>query len=386
MSNTLTVLAPTLFSAAQEVSQEPSMALDSINLDFDDKGVAIGDEVTLPVAQAGTEGDYTAAMTTTAGTDNIAKDVSVSIDFNKDVSWNLTGEQQRSLQNGSSDKEWVRQMIAQGMRTLRNAAEGRLCAEIYKGASRAYGTAGTTPFGSDINDIAAVRKILLDNGAPMSDMALIMDSAAGFNAQKLAIIQQAQAAGGDTERRNGTFGKQFGFNLGVSAGIASHTAGTATGFDTDAAEPVGETDIICADSNSGTILAGDIVTNDTNLDLGTDLSKYVVRSGGTLTAAATGTFYLNRPGIEVVTGIADEFSIGSDYTANVAFERTAVVGAMRPPIIPASPLINQMLISDAKGMTYLLCEIVGDGMITWRLQIAYGFKAVQPEHIAILIG
>ena len=386
MGNTFTELAPILFSAAQDVSQEPSMALDSINMSFDDKGAAIGDTITLPLAPAASTGAYTPAMTTTVGTDKIAESIDVTISANQMTSWHLTGEQVRSLQNANSDKEWVRQMIAQGMRALRNEAETALCSAIYKGASRAYGTAGTTPFASDINDIAAIRKILLDNGAPMSDMALIMNSAAGFNAQKLAIIQQAQAAGGDTERRNGTFGKQFGFNLGVSAGISSHTAGTATGFDPDGIEPVGETDIVCADSDAGTILAGDIVTNSTQVSAGTDLSKYVVRSGGTLTGNATGTFYLNRPGVEVATAAGDEYVIGSDYSANIAFERSAVVGAMRPPIIPASPLIKQMPISDGNGMTYLLCEVVGDGMVTWRLHIAYGFNAVQSEHIAILLG
>lgn len=105
MANTFTELAPILFSAAQEVSQEASYALDSINLNFDDKGVAIGDTVKLPVAPAATEGDYTPAMQTTAGSDATAESVSVSIDYNKDVTWNLTGEQMKSLANANSDKE-----------------------------------------------------------------------------------------------------------------------------------------------------------------------------------------------------------------------------------------------------------------------------------------
>jgi len=90
--------------------------------------------------------------------------------------------------------------------------------------------------------------------------------------------------------------------------------------------------------------------------------------------------------MEVATGVADEYVIGDSYTPNVAFERSAIVGVMRPPLIPSSPVIQQIPISDSKGMTYLLCQIVGDGMVTWRLHLAYGFKAVQPEHIAILMG
>lgn len=44
------------------------------------------------------------------------------------------------------------------------------------------------------------------------------------------------------------------------------------------------------------------------------------------------------------------------------------------------------MISDSKGMTYLLVQIAGDGMVTWRLHLAYGFKVAQGEHVALLLG
>ena len=50
MSNTLTALIPTLFSAAQEVSNEPFGVLASVTTNWNDKGVAKGDEVTVPIA------------------------------------------------------------------------------------------------------------------------------------------------------------------------------------------------------------------------------------------------------------------------------------------------------------------------------------------------
>ena len=102
MANTLTALAPTLFSVAQEVAAEPFGAVDSINANFDSKGVAIGDTVTVPVAPTRSASDYTPAMTTTAGTDGTAASVAVQITKNRHVSWHLTGEQVRSLENGGN--------------------------------------------------------------------------------------------------------------------------------------------------------------------------------------------------------------------------------------------------------------------------------------------
>ena len=64
----------------------------------------------------------------------------------------------------------------------------------------------------------------------------------------------------------------------------------------------------------------------------------------------------------------------------------AVVGVMRPPLIPENPTISQMIISDSFGMSYLMLDISQYGQRTWELHLAYGFKVVQPEHVAILIG
>ena len=166
MANTLTALTPVLYSAAQEVSNEPFGAVDAINGFFDNKGVSIGDKVKVPVAPTRAGATYSPTMNLNngnMGTDAIAEAVEVEITANRMVSWHLTGEQVRSLENGGNDNEWVRQLVAQGMRTLRNEAEAACAAAINDGASRATGTAGTAPFASSLAELTAVRKILRDN-------------------------------------------------------------------------------------------------------------------------------------------------------------------------------------------------------------------------------
>lgn len=376
MANIFTALQPILFSAAQEVANEPFGVVSAINANFDDKGVAIGDVVKVPVAPTGATTDYTPAMQTTAGADATASTVDVAITANKKYDWNMTGEQLRSLENGSTDGEWVRQMIAQGMRALRNGAELAAVQAIKAGASRAFGTAGTNPFASDINSIADMRKILMDNGAPLADLQLCIDSTAGTAARKLGIVQQAYQAGNDSERRSGELLRQFGFQIRESAGITQHVKGTGSAYVTSGSTAVGVTDVALV-TGTGTVLAGDVVTfaADTN-------NKYVVNNG----VAAPGTISLGRPGARTTIATANAMTVGNSYTPNLAFERSAVVGVMRPPIIPNSPLITQTLISDANGMTYLLVQIVGDGMVTWRLHLAYGFKVVQSNMVGILMG
>lgn len=381
MSNVLTALTPVLFSVAQEVAAEPFGAVDSVNAQFGDQGVAIGDKVTVPVAPTRAAADYTPAMTTTAGTAATAAKVDVEITKNRAVSWNLTGEQIRSLQNGGNFEEWVRQLIAQGMRALRNECETDLCSVIYKGASRAVGTAGTAPFASTLDALVDARKVLRDNGAPLADAQLVVDTVASTKLLKLGVLQNAYQAGSDTERRSGRFLPQFGFRINESAGIALHTKGAGTGYDVDltAGYGIGASTIHLDGGTVNTtgIKAGDVVT------FAGDTNNYIVKTGTTEVEA---DIVLNNPGLRATLADAVEMTIGNNYTANLAFERDAVVAVMRPPLIPANPVIQQRTISDDRGMTYLLAQIAGDGMITWRLHLAWGFAVVQPEFVAVVMG
>ena len=376
MANTLTALAPLLFSAAQTVSAEPFGVVSGITTDFSDKGVAKGDNVIVPVAPVRAASDFTPANVSSSGSDAVASNVTVQITKSRKTDWHLTGEQIRSLDNGGDSQEWIRQLVLQGMRTLRNEAEVDAAIAIKAGASRAFGTAGTTPFASDLSAMTNAYKILKDNGAPMADLQLAVDTSAGLNLRNLGIVQQAYQAGSDEERRSGNLLKQFGFSITESAGIGLHTKGTGASYVTSGSTAPKVTDIALV-TGTGTVLAGDVVTFAAD-----SANKYVVGTG----VAAPGTISLNRPGARVTIATANAMTVGNNYTANLAFERSAVVGVMRPPLIPANPTINQMLISDGKGMTYLLLDISQYGQRTWELHLAWGFKAVQPEHIALVLG
>jgi hypothetical protein len=380
MANTLTKIAPILYSTAQEVSNEPFGVVNAINTQFDNQGVAKGDEVRVPVAPTRAASDFSPSNVSASGADATADNVVVQINKSRKVSWHLTGEQQRSLENGGNNEEWIRQLIAQGMRTLRNEAEVDAASAVHVGASRPAGEAGTTPFGSNLSELVNTRKILRDNGAPMSDLQLVVDTAAEVNLLNLNIIAQADQAGSDQERRNGRVLRQYGFQINQSAGIAQHSTGDAANIQLDGNHSEGAEQITLADGGtwSGAINAGDVITISGN--------SYVVVEG-TADVTTDSTIVINRPGLlQDESGTTAVTLETSDFTPNIGLERESVVGVMRPPLIPANPTIEQMTISDDRGMSYLLLDIAQYGQRTWELHLAWGFKAVQPEHIALLMG
>jgi hypothetical protein len=382
MANVLTALAPVLYTDAQTVSNEPYAVLNSITTNYDDKGVAKGDTVFVPIAPVRAASDFTPGAVTVQGDDSTPVNVGVKITQSKKVSWYLTGEQSLSLANGGSNGvEMARQWVLQGMRTLRNLAEADAATAVKAGASRAYGTAGTNPFATDLSGLTNMYKMLKDNGAPMADLQLIVNTTAGLSLRNQGIIQQAYQAGSAEERRSGNLLKQFGFSIAESAGIGLHTKGTGASYVTSGSTAPG-VQAIALVTGTGTVLAGDIVTfaADTN-------NKYV--AAGDPSAAllsAPGTFSLGRPGALTTIATANAMTIGGNYTANLAFERSAVMGVFRTPAMPENPTIKQLKITDASGLTFLLLEITQYGQVSWELHLAYGTKVVQQEHTMILLG
>ena len=378
MSSTITELAPVLFSAAHQVAAEPFGAIDAINTSFDNKGVAKGDKIKIPYVPAAGNVQFSAANVTPAGSDITAQATEVVITKSQKNSMVLTGEQIRSLENGGNWQEWASQWSQAAMRSLRNEAEQDACTAIKVGASRAYGSAGVTPFATSLNELNQVRKILKDNGAPLQDLQLVVDTNAELNMLNLGIVQQAYAAGTDQERRSGTLRPQLGFNIRSSAGIQGHTTAAAASYVLGSATTVGATGLVTKTGTDPTSL-GDI------FHLASDTANLYVVNGLDATTT-TKLITIGRPGARAVYDANSTVTFKGAYTPNFAFERNAVVGVMRPPVMPANPAIKQTLVSDKFGMTYLFCEIAQYGQITWELHLAWGFKVIQPEFVATLIG
>lgn len=378
MSNVFTAVAPTLFSAAKKVANEPFGAVAAIDTRFDNKGVARGDKVKIDVAPIRAASDFTPAATTTTGGGATAAAIDVEITKSRKVDWHLTGEQIRSLENATINRDWLEQLMMQGMRTLRNEAEVDCVTAIRTGGSRAFGSPGTAPFASDLSHLTNLRKILQDNGAPLADLQFVCDTAAGLNLRNLGVFQDADRAGSDQERRTGRFLPQMGFNIRESAGCTLVTKGAGTGYDVNfgGGEAIGQTTITLDGGtvNVTGIRAGDIVTFAGNS------TKYVVNTGLT---ATSGDIVIGRPGLIAAVGDTVEMTIGDNFTPSLAFERNAVVGVMRPPLIPANATISQQLISDAYGMTYLLLDIQQYGQRTWELHLAWGFAVANSEFVAV---
>jgi len=381
MANTLTNLIPDLYEALDVVSRELTGFIPAVSMDNSIARVGLDQAVVIPITPAAAAATNTPGVTPPDTGDQTIGNVEITIDNSKHVPIRWNGEQTKAYKHTGLYSSTFSQQAAQAMRTLVNAIEADIAGEYFR-ASRAYGTAGTAPFGSSLEDAAQIKKILDDNGAPESDRHLVVNTTAGVNLRTLANLNQANTAGTDDTLRRGVLLPIFGMDIRESAQVQSHTAGTATGFDAAGGEPAGETTIAVNGSDSGTILAGDIVTwvGDTN--------KYAITST-TASGAATGNIVIGAPGLQSTLADTVEGVLGSSYTANLGFARSAIQLATRMPAIPEGGDLAEdsiMLTDPVTGITFEAALYKQYLQNVVHIRIAWGTKLIKPEHTAILLG
>lgn len=378
MANVLTSVAPVLYSDGRIVPREPVGLLNLTDNRWNDVGVALNDTVKIPISPVQTVGSISTGATFPSGTDRTFTSKTFTLGQTAETSWNLDAEQERSLANGGSNAiQALKQTINQGCRAIVNAIESYVCTVADKNASRAYGTAGTAPFGSTVADAANVRQILVDNGAPMVDLGLAINTTAGVNLRSLSNLFKVNEAGTGDMLRRGILGDLFGMQVAESAGIASHTKGTGASYTTDTAGyAVGSTAITLI-TGSGTILAGDVVT------FAGDSNKYVVD-----TALTGGVVTLQEPGLKVaIATSATAITVGNNHASNIALFRNSLITVVRPALQPDGAICEQMVLSDPMtGLSFLLLRVPQNGRTSWFLRCVYDAFAPNPYGIAKLLG
>ena len=388
MANTLTGLTPTIYESLDVVSRELIGFIPAVTRDTSAERAALNQVIMVPIAPAQTLTDLTPAVTAPNQGDETIGNVQLTISRSKfaQVRWN--GEEQRGLINAGSYGRLLMNQFAQGFRALTNQMDIDLFTTTYQNASRAYGTAGATPFGvaGDLSDIAQVRKILDDNGAPQGDLKLVMGGAAMANLRgKQNVLFKVNEAGTDDLLRQGVIGRLEGMNLHNSNAVQGVPSGTGASYTTDTAGYAVGSTVINLITGTGTILSGNTVT------FAGDTNRYVVASG----ISAPGAITLAQPGLKVaIASSATAATVGAAATPNLAFSSSAVILVARPPAAPMGPdgramdmADDTMLVTDpVSGITFEIALYRQFMQVVYQLRLAWGYQAIKSNHIATLLG
>lgn len=381
MANTLTGLIPTIYEGLDVVSRELTGLVPSVSFFPGAERIAKDQTVTFPVVPAYSAADITPAAT---GPDPSASTIgndTLTINKSRGVTFYWEGDEQLGLKDGFSPV--FRDQVAQGMRTLVNEMETDLAA-LYAKFSRATGTAGTTPFASTLADTAALRKILSDNGAPLNDLQLVLNTTAGEALRNLTQLNKANEAGGDVLLRRGILMDVHGFAIRESAQVKTHTKGTAASATTNTAGyAIGATVITLASAGTGTIVAGDCLT------FAGDSNIYSVVSGDT-DVSNGGTITLAEPGLrQALAASAIAITLKANHAANMAFSKSAMHLVTRVPAMPqgGDSADDVVIVQDpVSGLAFQVALYRQFKRVAFEVGAAWGVKCTKPAHTAVLLG
>ncbi|EPG7849998.1 TPA: P22 coat - protein 5 family protein [Acinetobacter baumannii] len=384
MANTLTGLTVTIFNALDVVSRELTGFIPAVSSDMTYNRAAKGQTVTSPVAPAATASDITPGVTPPNDGDQVIGKVDMTITKARRVPVRWNGEEKLALDNnGASYNTILRDQFAQAMRTLANEVEADV-AGLAIGASRAVGTAGTTPFATNLKDSALALKALQDNGAPKGDLQLVIDTTAGANMRTLTQLTKANEANDDSLLRRGVLLDVHGFAIRESAQVVTHASGTGASATTNAAGyAIGATSITLASAGTGTIVAGDVIT------FAGDTNQYVV-VGGDTDVSNGGTITLAKPGLrKAIPAAATAITVAPTSTRNLAFARSAIALATRIPALPegGDSADDRMIVTDpVSGLSFEIAIYRQYRQVQYEVSLAWGCAMVKPEHSIILLG
>lgn len=385
-ANTLTNIIPTLYEALDVVSRELIGFIPAVSRDSSAERAALGETINIPVVPAAVAADITPGVTAPDTGDQVIGNTSMTISKSRMVPVRWTGEEQKGVRNSGMYPSVNTQRFAQAMRTLVNEVEADLAA-LHVFSSRAYGTPGTTPFGTaaDLSDNAQMLKLLDDNGAPADRHAVLGGSAIANIRGKQSVLFKVNESGTDQLLRMGIIGDLQGAAVHNSPAVKRPAIGTNSGATTTAAGfAIGTTNIPTAAAGTGTIVAGDIIT------FAGDTNKYVVTTGVANVASASVLLTIAEPGLlQAIPASATAITTSAITTRNMYFSRSAIGLVTRAPALPeegdaASDVIE--IVDPVSGLAFQVAMYKQYRQVHFEVGLAWGTKSIAPRHQMILIG
>lgn len=382
MANTLTNLTPDIFAAMDVVSRELVGLIPAVSSDFSAERASKDQTIRSFVAPASTASNISPGQLPADNGDQTFTNKTISISKERYVPIRWNGNEQLGMNSGPGYNRMLQDQFAQAMRTLANEVEADL-AGLYTKASRSADPAGTTLFdAANYKDVANVRQILVENGAPLNDLHLVLSTSAGAALRGNAQYAGADTAGREDILRQGILLDVHGMSIRESHAIDSHTKGTASSATTDnAGYSVGDTVITLASAGTGTILAGDIIT------FNGDTNEYVVTSGDA-DVSNGGTITLAEPGLKVaIAASTTAITVQDDAERNMAFSRNAIHLVTRVPARPqeGDAADDVMIVQDPRsGLAFEVAMYREYRQVKFEVSLAWGYEVIKPEHLALL--
>ena len=294
MSNTISSeLIPKIIGDANETMSETMALVARTNrMGQSKQGLMqgnVGKTLDVPIPPRLTAAARTAANTAPAPTDNTTTVAQVTISNSKQANFGFTTKELQDYVLGGPQSV-LSMNIKEAVRAVIYDLNAALQARYYQ-IPYVVGTAGTGQFASSIDQLADVRKKLIDNRNRPEVFDIIVPTSDYAAALKLDTLQRVNEAGNSVARTRGILATTLGFDIYEDQQTPIHTTGTiTTGLITKAATAVdaGTTSFIgttAASTGACALKKGDVIS----IAHASGARTYAVQADVTQASAATDT-------------------------------------------------------------------------------------------------
>jgi len=377
MANVLTDVIPVLLAQGLQILRGATVMPRLVNTDFANMPAQKGDTVNVWIPSAATVADVAPSAAPYQAPDSSGVKVPIQLNRWRHSGFFLTDKEQEEIAAGYKSRK-----AEESVKVLANDVNAFLLAQ-YKQIYGYVGTAGTTPFASDVTAATAARAALSRQLAPLTDRRFVMDVNAEANALGLAQFTSAEKVGSNTAIIDGTLGRRLGFDFAMDQQVPTHTstalsAGNATVNGAQAAG-VGSTDggrtgtvSIAKATNAGTLVEGDIIT------FAGDAQTYTVLANTTLIVGNTSVPI--APALQSAKSGGELMSLKASHVVNLAIHRDCIAFASRPLQAAKDNTVEMMSVADPISGIALRLEVTRQNkQWLWDFDILYGGKCVRPE-------
>ena len=256
MANTLTPIIDKLIARGLQVLRENAVMPQLVNSTYSSTARDHGDTITVPVSADITAATVSPSNTSAAAGDTALTSKTISLNQWKHAGFYLTDQQITQI-----DVDAMNTLQGdEAVRSLANNVDSYILG-LYMGVYSQAGTAGTTPFASDLSAwITGARTKLNNFKAPLEDGAVVLDSDAEGNALNNRAFQDSSWRGNDVGINRGDIGYKLGAAWHLDQNVPSHDTAPPTSYlVNNASSAVGDT-TVPVDGGSGTPVAGAIFT------------------------------------------------------------------------------------------------------------------------------
>jgi hypothetical protein len=393
VANNLASVTPKLLAQAMMSLRELAVMPQLVNRQYDAIAGQKGSSIDVPIPSAITAAAVTAAATPPATTDFTPNAVNILLDQWFKADFELTDKDMLEAMNGT-----IPMQAQEAVKAIANNVDSFILGK-YKGVYSYSGTAGTTPFASDISAYTTARTNLNKTVAPPRDRRVVLDPLAEGAAVALPLFIQAQQRGDQQGILEGTIGHKVGADWYMDQNVPTQTAGVPGGTPVCAAGNVagqtnagttpqggitatGFVNLTGLTTSTGTYNAGDIITIGS-----TDLQTYAVLANATANAGGSVQLAI-APALKLSPATSATVALKASHTVNMLFHRDAFAFASRPLVGSAEGLGNiiQSAVDPVSGLTLRL-EISRQYKRTnFCFDMLYGAQLIRAELASRIAG